>query len=113
MKATRVKKFEKYWMIDSDLMLVHFIDDRKRCSNTDFANGNYFNTKEEAEAMADKIRKVLNGADVIEMPSDEDITEKIFNTTGDVVGREGEITVSHCMKTAKIVVEWLKSKIVG
>lgn len=69
--------------------------------------------KEGAEAMVEKIRKVLNGADVIEMPSEEDITENIFNTTGDVVGREGEITVSHCMKTTRIVVEWIKSKIVG
>ena len=59
-----------------------------------------------------KVIAVLKGADVIEMPNEEDITEKIFSTAGEIVGKEGEITVSHCMKTAKTVVEWLKSKIV-
>lgn len=108
----RVKKLEKYWMIDSNLKLVHLIDDGTLWSDSNYENGNYFTTVEEAVEMAEKIRKVLNGADVIEMPSEGDITEKIFSAVGDIVGREGEITVFHCMKTAKIVVEWLKSKIV-
>lgn len=106
MKATRVKKFEKYWMIDSDLMPVHFIDDRRRCSNTDYDNGNYFNTKEEAEAMADKIRKVLNGANVIEIPSAEEVKKAaVLNDSG---------YFDDCQISGFIDgVEWLKSKIVG
>lgn len=74
--------------------------------------GDCFSTKEEADAMVNKFKAVLQGADVIEMPSEEDITDKIFSTTGEVVGPEGEITVFHCMKISKKVLEWIKSKII-
>lgn len=114
----RVKRGERYWV-------VYLIGDKcKTCmmiagqnspatptyDSDCFQFGNYFSSEASAEAMAEKIRKVLKGADVIEMPSEDDIADKIYNTSGEVVGREGEISVSHCIRTAKIVVEWLKSK---
>lgn len=72
MKKTRVNKGEKYWFINSFGEVVSktesgVIDDAKR-----FEAGNYFSTKEEAESMANKLRAVLDGADVIEMPSEEE-----------------------------------------
>lgn len=69
----RVKKGEKYWYIyfstgfgDNGIsVLIHAMR---------FAEGNYFHTKEEAEAMAEKICKVLKGAIVIDkLPSEEEM----------------------------------------
>lgn len=95
----RVKKGEKYWFINSFGEVVSttesgVIDDVKR-----FEAGNYFHTKEEAGAVAEKIRNVLkgawvltppegeilsrkveavlSGADVIEVPSEEEIKERL------------------------------------
>lgn len=69
-----------------------------------FAYGNYFNTEEEAESMAEKISKVLNGADVIEMPSEEEIKQASYDCTN---GYDDDQIPGF-----KEGVEWLKSKIV-
>ena len=75
----RVKKGEKYWFIDFSGMtyvvdwLTEFYDEE---NTTHFLTKNYFHTEEEAESMARKLRAVLNGADVIEMPSEEEIKNK-------------------------------------
>lgn len=69
----RVKKGEKY-------QLMHIIWNRIYVTDTvdmdferdrdNFNQGNYFHTQEEAESMVRKLRAVLNGADVLEMPSE-------------------------------------------
>lgn len=112
MENTRVPKGEKYWYIQWDFTIDYAWDDCDVEDEERYGIGNYFHTEEEAESMARKLRAVLKGAEVIEIPSKEDITEKIFSTAGEIVGRDREITVSDCMKTAKSVVGWLIDKIV-
>lgn len=109
----RLKKGETYCYIDFGTMAIRqciFAGDV--ADELRIKNNNRFKTYIEAEKMAKKLRAVLKGADVIEMPSEEDVTEKIFSTAGEIVGRDREITVSDCMKTAKAVVGWLIDKIV-
>lgn len=75
----RVKHGEKYWFISDGFKVSFSIEDNSPISNTHFETNNYFHTKEEAEAMARKIRAVLNGAEVIEMlDMDEIIDEDHF-----------------------------------
>ena len=68
----RVKEGEKYWyiFIYCNEITIDFKIENGR--GEDYARskiGNYFHTKEEAEACARKLRAVLAGADVIEMPN--------------------------------------------
>lgn len=75
----RVKIGEKYWYLSLFSGKIRVEDDIEHEDEKDrveplidkerFLLGNYFHTKEEAESMAEKIRKVLQGADVIEVPS--------------------------------------------
>ena len=62
---------EPYWDID----FQNLFDDSSYRKN----NFNYFNTKEEAESMAAKLRAVLCGAAVIELPSQQDIDDVIYD----------------------------------
>ena len=70
----RLKKGEKYWYIDMHNLSVDCVSELDDQYDYDhFYCGNYFHIKEEAEAMAEKIRKVLKGAIVIDkLPSEED-----------------------------------------
>lgn len=117
----RVNKGEKYWILYMDRFGIYPIkhrDTRHQHDDLFFATGNYFNTEEEAEAMAEKIRKVLKGADVIEMPSEKEIedamntsvTESIMSISpyGEFTLRATDLLECAWLKGA----EWLKSKIV-
>ena len=78
MEKTRVPKGEKYWYIASsffagDFYVTYGVDFYEDIQDGRFALGNYFHTKEEAEAMARKLRAVLNGAEVIEKPVEKEI----------------------------------------
>lgn len=78
MEKTRVTKGEYYWWIDSYEFQPHFAqettqDDYLGQSDERYEVGNYFNSFFEAESMANKLRAVLKGAEVIEMPSEEEI----------------------------------------
>ncbi len=103
----RVKKGEKYWYIylgSRNIVATEKVDYYNSTNDDYFRNNNYFHTKEEAEAMVRKIRAVLKGAEVIEMPSDKEIKQASYDCTNgydddQIPGfNEG--------------VEWLKSKIV-
>lgn len=75
----RVKKGEKYWYVICDcdgFYIGEWTDNRCGGDNALFELGNYFATKEEAEAMANKLRAVLKGAEVIELPSEEEIWDE-------------------------------------
>lgn len=136
----RVKKGEKYWYLSLFSGTIFIEDEIEHGDEKDgveslidkerFRLGNYFITKEEAEVMAEKIRKVLegawvltppegeifsrkveavlNGADVIEIPSEEEIRRhyaKMMTNNPDY----------HLRTSADVhinVVNWLKSKIV-
>lgn len=97
----RVKKGEKYWYVEVSVFSLYVqscteLDDYGDSSRFDC--GNYFHTKEEAEAMAKKLRAVLKGASVIEMPSEEEINH------------QSELyTYPPLFKAA---INWLESKIV-
>lgn len=75
MEKTRVGIGEKYWVIKI------LVDGPTICKNIDwgdpasdafFESDNYFHIEEEAESMVRKLRTVFKGADVIEMPSEEE-----------------------------------------
>lgn len=55
----RVNKGERYWYIDSNLRVHCTTEINNPVDDDFFAIGNYFHTKEEAEKVAEKIRKLL------------------------------------------------------
>lgn len=75
MKKTRVPEGDQYFYVGSTGIIKEDWDELRPIDNERFENSNYFHTRKEAEAMARKLRAVLNGADVIETPSDKDIEE--------------------------------------
>lgn len=103
----RVKKGEKYWYIhlgDFNPCALWDWEDDSMYANGRYDNHNYFHTEEEAESMAEKISKVLKGADVIEMPREEEIKQAAYDCTN---GYDDDQIPGF-----KEGVEWLKSKIV-
>ena len=116
-------KGEKYWSIVQTMHgfeVCDFVDDFDEWDNADFEIGNRFPDRESAEAMAKKFRAVLKGAEVIEMPSEEEIRsayiEKIpcWCKDGDPSQYiDCDIcSVEDERKMFSRGVEWLKSKIV-
>ena len=114
----RVKKGEKYWFVEvfafspfvESCTEINSIGDDNR-----FNCGNYFHNRKEAELMARKLRAVLKGADVIEMPSAEEI--KQYADTAIYNPKDGDRRVHTCevISYASGIengIEWLKSKIV-
>ena len=85
MEKTRVNKGERYWIVLLTGNGCRVIEAREgevtsskpTLNDECYEFGNYFHTREEAESMANKLRAVLKGADVIEMPSEEEY-EKII-----------------------------------
>lgn len=69
----RVKKGEKYWHIGQWGDILMDYEGGSPIDDWLFQYGNYFATEEQAESMSKKLRAVLNGADVIEMPSEEEM----------------------------------------
>lgn len=122
MKKTRVSKGEKYWYIVSDFFAGDFyttrgVDFYEDIQDGRFAMGNYFRTKEEAESMAKKLRAVLNGAEVIEMPSEYDIDDVANNLDSEPCClheiKEECITKNHAYMAGFLYgVKWIISKIV-
>lgn len=116
----RVRKGEKYWV-------VYLIGDKcKTCmmiagqnspatpiyDSDCFQFDNYFSSEASAEAIAEKIRKVLKGADVIEMPK---YVEE-FNTSEEIYIQKGYSEGEYCHKQSfcwgfQEGVDWLKSKV--
>lgn len=97
---TRAPKGEKYWYIDKygeikfAIEIEHIVDVRR------FVNGNYFSDKKEAKRIANKLRAVLKGAEVIEMPSEEEYKKRL------------DYFESYSRFGAKEIWNWLQSKIV-
>lgn len=105
----RVKKGGEYWAVITTpyIGVELFHDDRCALNHYDFEVGNYFATKEEAEAMTRKIKAVLNGADVIEMPSEEEIKKAIKEVL------PSDPVAPWCVDGyCRYIVDWLKSKII-
>lgn len=73
MEKKRVPYGEKFWFIRTDGRINYGREYEDLYCNAFFNCGNYFHTKEEAERMKRLFDAVLNGADVIQMPSEEEI----------------------------------------
>lgn len=107
-----------YYFHHNSLFICVDCDFRNTIDDARYEIGNYFRTKEEAEAMAEKIRKVLEGADVIKTPSEKEIedamntsvTESIMSISpyGEFTPKATDLLECAWLKGA----EWLKSKIV-
>lgn len=140
----RVKKGERYWYVcfdeDGGISVSMSFDDYTDLHDVRNRIGNYFHTKEEAEVMAERIRKVLkgawvltppegeilsrkveailNGADVIEMPSEKEIEDAMKTSVTESImsiSPYGEFTqrATDLLECAWLKgEEWLKSKIV-
>lgn len=112
MEKTRVPKGEEYGYVDECGYLTTDYDEGRPLDDIRYEVGNYFNLKDEvdyqrAESMAKRFQAVLNGADAIEMPSEEEIKERL-----DMIIPHGPVE-SWCVEGyCKHILDWLKSKIV-
>lgn len=109
----RVKKGEKYWIIliwGSHIYVDEVIDLHCKCDDDNYNQGNYFNTKEQAEAMASKLRAVLKGADVIEPMLDEDkfATEVMFNGDCKIIPPKNYLIGNIVSTDRGMIVEFIK-----
>lgn len=78
MEKKRVSKGEKYWYIGADKCIPVLSYDMRTLFDDDrYRSGNYFTDNSEAVVMASKLRAVLNGADVIETPSEEEMKKSV------------------------------------
>jgi hypothetical protein len=116
MEKTRVPYGERYWYLvffGGEVLIYSNTERNFTDDNQHFAMGNYFYTKEEAESMARKLRAVLNGAEVIEMPSEEECTNaadehiELCSEECFPYQNEDEARAAFCNG-----IDWLKSKIV-
>lgn len=76
-KKQRVPKDEPYyWIMSSSkygFLSVYHEEMNLVSDNDRWESGNYFNSRKDADVIAKKLNAVLKGAEVIEMPSDEEI----------------------------------------
>ena len=117
MEKTRVNKGEKYWYIhyvmDNVFSIEESIDDYEIFDNYKYKYGNYFHTKEEAKSVALKFLAVLAGADVIEMPSEEEIEAMAEMVYPNGTNVKPLYSCEEFAQTSfKYGVYWLKSKII-
>lgn len=66
-----------YYFHQNSLRICVDYDFRNAIDDARYEIGNYFHTKEEAEEMVEKIRKVLNGAWVLTPPEGEIFSRKV------------------------------------
>lgn len=107
----RVNKGEIYWCINTRDML-HLInyraDEYSEFDDEMFNSNNYFNTREGVEVIARKIYAIFNGADVIEMPSINDVMNRLPHAAG----YEQNMQLTGYRHGYCNCYDWLKSKIV-
>lgn len=98
MSMERVKKGRKYYYIDDRMFILECIETGSPIDDARYKVGNYFHSPHKLSDMSFKLEKVLKGADVIEMPSEEEINH------------QSELyTYPPLFKAA---INWLESKIV-
>lgn len=113
---TRVSENEEFWHIRCNDW-AFFAESHPECrankplSDPCFERGNYFASRAEADAMIAKLNAVLKGADVIEIPSEEDAefeSNKLLGLSGH---DEDEFTEKAYLDGFADCLHWLKSKI--
>ena len=109
----RVNKGEKYWYLRGNLEVAPAEETGSIFDLSTYLNLDYFHTKEEAESMLKKLRAVLKGADVIEMPSEEEIITTISGLKHEKDLDDGETPNAGLYDIGfDEAIYWLKSKIV-
>lgn len=110
----RVKEGEKYWYIGwqtHGYYIGHTIDIRSIWDDKKAGFHNYFHTREEAESMVRKLRAVLKGADVIKMPSKNEVDDIVWDHA-----HKGGYAHDRCYPIFRdgweTCYEWLKGKII-
>lgn len=107
---TRVKKGEPYWFVDIDGRAWDRYERNEVMDSVLFDTGNYFHTKEEAERMCKKFLAILKGADVIQIPSEEEI---IIKASTAVKGNDLSFVDENTrFNVAYGLLKWFESKIV-
>lgn len=115
MEKKRVKKGEKYWyiIVSTDIYVCEWIEQYDEDDDEQYAFGNYFATKEEAESMAKKLCAVLAGADVIQLPSKSEIDMEAAKYAEDECLDPALLQSYSSLYDGFLAgVEWLKSKII-
>lgn len=59
-KRWRAERGGKYYLVDDELQVLHSYEGFTDISNNRYQAGNYFNSYEKAEAMAEKLKKTLS-----------------------------------------------------
>lgn len=70
-----MERLKTYWTIDNTGYVFEIYDQNYSTDNMRYEIGNYFATQDQAEEMAKKLKAVLKGADVIEMPNEKEMLE--------------------------------------
>lgn len=124
MKRERVNTGENYWYISSGVDGIFKVSKDKEDGQVEdevrFNNYNYFTNEEDAELLTKKLNAVLHGAEVIEIPSEEEIFRAGFDNIPcwckDGDSHQGVDCDICCVPDERKAfyngVEWLKSKIV-
>lgn len=73
----RVNKEEMYWFVDELGNIDSAYEDERIIDDLRYESGNYFHSYVEAVPLSKKIEAVLKGADVIEMPSKEEMLNSL------------------------------------
>lgn len=106
MEKKRVEKGEKYWCVGEDMNPLEAVCGENWALDVlRFKAGNCYTDYHECYVMCEKLRAVLNGADVIEMPPKCEIVK---------MANEWEINTTYASADSGSFiegVEWLKSKI--
>lgn len=117
MEKKRAEKGDWYWFIfrtkGGGFVVNCKIEEGSSDDNARFNIGNYFIVKEEALSMARKLRAILAGADVIQMPSEEEINKEISSSAHKMDIDDNETPNSGLYWIGwRNAVEWFKSKII-
>ena len=110
MKKKRVEFGEDYYFIDITTQICCGCELHSGIESKLFDAGNYFTTKGEAEACVRKLRAVLAGADVIQLPSENEINQaSVWNA----YDHDGDLDYIDCEAERFIDgVNYLKSRII-
>lgn len=109
----RVEKGERYWCVGGDMNPIEAIAGFDWAMDTlRFEAGNCFKDYHECFVMCNKLRHVLAGADVIQMPSEDELKQKADEHALSVFYKynDEEINEQTCKDSFLESIEWLKSK---
>ena len=101
----RVEKGEKYWCVGEDMNPLEAVCGENWALDVlRLKAGNCYTDYHECYVMCGKLRAVLAGADVIQMPSEKEIKQAAYISDSDFEDSQ--------FSGFKSGVEWLKSKII-